>query len=123
VSSLPRRPADGVRQSQPVQTSLSDAILATLAGGTALVGTPRVLARGFRISTATLRASLRDLLERGEIAMHSGPGGQVTIRRGLPDVSVLPPLAPPVPRRSSRRTVWIVPQDPSPVLERQPHEA
>jgi hypothetical protein len=112
VSSTRRNSADGGHQAQQAQLTLGEAILGIVSGNTLLVGAPRSLARGFHVTVATLRATLRELLERGEVAVQLDALGRLTIRPGRLGGA----LPAPTPRTSTRRTS--APLAPAPLVAR-----
>ena len=88
--------------------AVQETILDLVTDGTVLVGTLRTLADGLGVSTSGLRSGLRALLEAGRIAVHTQPGGQLTVRLERRRSSAPPPLPPDPDRRRPRADIWVL---------------
>ena len=87
--------------------SVAAELIEIVQDGTVLMGRPSSLAHSFNVSVHELRAALRELLERGQIAVGAEAHGQITVRLERRQATVLPPLPPALERRSTQQDIWI----------------
>jgi DNA-binding CsgD family transcriptional regulator len=83
-------------------------ILSRLVESTILVGSIETLGHTLAVSMADLRTALCELLETERIAVHSAPGGQLTIRLERRASRALPALPPAIERRRASPDIWIL---------------